>query len=662
MTEHATEQAEKHTFKAEVNQILSLVVNSLYTHKEVFLRELISNASDALDHLSFKALTDESALGDDTELGIRITVDADARTVTISDNGVGMGHDELAENLGTIAHSGTRRLAEQMTGDTGADVNLIGQFGVGFYSAFLVAERVEVVSRKAGGDEAWRWASTADGSYTLEPAERDGRGTDVILHLRKDADEDEFLRDWVLRDLVRKYSDYVRHPIRLRTETGEGDEKTTSWEQVNKGSALWARRKGDITAEQATEFYKHLTHDWEAPLAHIHFKVEGMQEMAGLLFLPRRAPMEALARRKSGVRLFVKRVFVMDDCEELLPDYLRFVRGVVDSDDLPLNVSREFLQKDKTTAAIRKQVVRHALRMLDELADRADADADQEAQTEDGDGGGDDGGDDGGDAKAPPAATYADFWRQFGPILKEGVHADQANREQIAKLLRFTSSEGDELWSLAQYVLRMKDGQESIYYVTAPSRAAAESSPHLEALRDRGYEVLYMTDPIDEWVVDGLREFDGKSLVAAAKGALDLPESDEEKEQREEKEGALEGLLGRLKDVLSGDVEDVRVTSRLTDSPACLVVGEGGIAPHVERLLRAQNADIPEQKRILEINPAHPVVERLNALAGDDARSADVEDGAHLLYDQALIAEGSPVADPAQFARRLTRLLRTALG
>ena len=644
-----TQQAEKHTFQAEVNQILSLVVNSLYTHKEIFLRELISNASDALDHLSFKALTDESALGDDADLQIRIVADKDARTLTISDNGVGMGHDDLVQNLGTIAHSGTRKLAESMTGDTAGDVNLIGQFGVGFYSAFLVAERVDVVSRAAGSEQAWRWSSTADGSYTIEEAERDSRGTDVILHVRTESEEDDFLRGWTLRDLVRKYSDYVRHPIRLRTEKGVDDKKTIEWEQINSGSALWARAKGDITDEQATEFYKHLTHDWEAPLAHTHFKVEGMQEMSGLLFLPRRAPMEALARRKTGVRLFVKRVFIMDDCEELLPDYLRFVRGVVDSDDLPLNVSREFLQKDRTTTAIRKQVVRHALRMLAELADGDAEDVTEESADSD-------------DAEpAETKPTYADFWAQFGPILKEGVHSDSANRDQIATLLRYESSEGTELWSLAQYVERMKEGQDAIYYVTAPTRAAAASSPHLEALRQRGYEVLYMTDPIDEWVVDGLREFEDHAFVAAAKGALDLPESDEEKKEREEQETTLVGLLDRFKDVLADDIEDVRLTSRLTDSPACLVVAEGGVAPHVERLLRAQNADMPVQKRILEINPTHPVIARLNDLAGDEARADVVADGAHLLYDQALIAEGSPVADPAAFAKRLTRLLRTAL-
>ncbi len=676
-----TKQPEKHTFQAEVNQILSLVVNSLYTHKEIFLRELISNASDALDHLSFRALTEPDVLGEDPTLEIRVAADTDARTLTISDNGVGMGHDELVQNLGTIAHSGTKQLAERMKAGAG-DVNLIGQFGVGFYSAFLVADRVEVISRLAGSDQAYRWESNADGSYTIEDAERAGRGTDVILHLKVDTDgtdenkQDpaEFMREWVLRDLVRKYSDYVRHPIRLRVEksetVGEGDDAKTEtsveWEQANSASALWTRPKSEITDDAATEFYKHLTHDWEAPLAHTHFKVEGMQEMAGLLFVPRRAPMETLARRKTGVRLFVKRVFIMDDCEELLPDYLRFIRGVVDSDDLPLNVSREVLQKDRTTTAIRKQVVRHALRMLESLADRDD-DADAAAKQEDV--AGEDEADDSDDSDGTDAAdtktdtpSYDDFWSQFGIILKEGVHSDTANRDKIARLLRFQSSASSELTSLAAYVERMKEGQEGIYYVSAPNRAAAEASPHLEALRKKEYEVLYMTDPIDEWVVDGLRSFDERDFVSAAKGALDLPESDEEKEEREEKAGTLEGLIAGMKTALGEHVEDVRVTSRLTDSPACLVVGEGGIAPHVERLLRAQNMEMPAQKRILEINPAHPVVERLNTLAADESGGEELSEWAHLLYDQALIAEGSPPSDPVSFARRITRLLEAKLS
>ncbi len=642
----ATAGAEQHQFQAEVERILALVVNSLYTHREVFLRELVSNASDALDHLSFRALTEPELLGDQRTLEIRIAADPDARTLTISDDGVGMTKDELVRNLGTIAHSGTRALAEKLTGDAQRDVSLIGQFGVGFYSAFLVAERVDVTSRAAGSDTAWRWSSAADGRFSVTPAERDARGTDVVLHIRTDSECDDFLRDWTLRDLVRKYSDYVRHPIRLRSKPKDGD---ATWEQVNAASALWTRPKGEITEEQAHDFYRHLTHDWRAPLAHVHFKVEGLQELTGLLFLPREAPVDLVTRRH-GVRLFVRRVFVMDDCEELLPDYLRFVRGVVDSDDLPLNVSREFLQRDRTTTAIRKQVVRHALQLLDDLA----AETEPPARTETEDGADDD--------DTPREPRYVTFWKAHGRTLKEGVHTDPANRERLAQLLRFETSAGPGLASLADYVGRMQEGQEAIYYHAAPSRAAAEGSPHIEALRSRGYEVVYMTDPIDEWVVDGLREFDGKKLVSAAKGALDLPTTDAEKEERKEREESLGGLVGRVKDALGDAVAEVRLSTRLTDSPACLVVSDDALAPHIERLLRAQNAQVPEQRRILELNPKHPVVERLNALSADDARASDVSEWAHLLYDQALVAEGSPPSDPAAFARRITRLLSSALA
>ena len=637
----------------------------------MFLRELISNASDALDHLAFRALTEPDVMGDDTKLEIRIALDKDARTVSISDNGVGMTHDQLVQNLGTIAHSGTKRLAEQLTGDQKDDISLIGQFGVGFYSAFMVADRVDRhLAPRAAAEEAWtagpeRGPGRATRSWSPPPAR--SRGTDIVLHLKTDEDADDFLREWTVRDLVRKYSDYVRHPIRLRTEKteGEGDDAATvvEWEQVNSGSALWTRPKSDITDEQADDFYKHLTRDWEPPLARTHFKTEGMQSLTGLLFVPRRSPMDLYMSREKGIRLFVKRVFIMENCEELLPDYLRFVRGVVDSDDLPLNVSREFLQKDRTTAAIRKQVVRHVLRLLQEMADEEDAARKQRETVEDDAGeASSDESDDGADEKADDAQRYTTFWTQFGRLLKEGIHSDATNREKLARLLRYETSHGEGLHSLADIVSRMDAEQESIYYIVAPSRAAAESAPHVEALRKRGLEVVYMIDPIDEWVVDSLTEHEGKRFVSASKGALDLPESDDDKKELEEQKETLSGLVERMKGVLTDDVEDVRLTSRLTDSPACLVVGEGGIAPHVERLLRAQNADMPAQKRILEINPTHPVVERMNALAGDDAPEAELADWSRLLYDQALVAEGSPPSDPAGFARRITALLTKALG
>jgi molecular chaperone HtpG len=635
------ESIEKHPFEADVRQVLSLVVNSLYTHKEVFLRELVSNASDALDHLSFRALTDPSLLGDEKELRIEIVPDRDARTLTIRDTGAGMSHDDLVRNLGTIAHSGTKKLLESMSGDQRRDLPLIGQFGVGFYSAFLVADRVTVTSRAAGSTEAWRWESTADGGFTVERAERTARGTDVTLHLKKD--EDDFLRDWTLKDLVRRYSDFVRHPIYLevtRHADGEKDAPPAKeMERVNQANALWTRPKSEITKEQYEDFYKHLTHDWEPPLAYAHFKVEGVQEMTGLLFIPRRTPLEFLAAKKTGVRLFVRRVFIMDDCEDLLPEWLRFLRGLVDSDDLPLNVSRELLQKDRGTAQIKKLLVRHALTLLEDLA------AEGETTTKDEDG------------KETKSRRYDEFWRAFGRVLKEGVHADPSNRDRVAKLLRFDSSHGAALTSLTDYVARMKEGQPAIYFVGAETRAAAEASPHIEALVKGGYEVLYFTDPADEWVADGLREFEGKRIVSAAKGALDLPAEDAEKKDREEKEGLFKGLVEKLKTSLGARVGDVRVSNRLTDSPACLVTEEHGISPHMERLMRANRYDVPEQKRVLEINPEHRVIQRLRALAEDPANAVRVDDLSSLLYDQALVAEGGLPSDPARFAKQVTKLL-----
>ncbi len=661
-----TQQAEKHTFQADVNQVLSLVVNSLYTHREVFLRELVSNASDALDHLSFRVLTEPEVMGDQTELKIDVVPDSDARTLTITDTGVGMTREELVENLGTIAHSGSKSLVESMSGDTGKDLSLIGQFGVGFYSAFLVAEQVEVVSRAAGAEQAWRWTSAADGTFTVEEVERDARGTDVVLHLRKDEEMDDFLREWSLRELVCKYSDYVRHPIRLRVQRekptdpeddGSETETVIEWEQVNRGAALWTRSKSDVTDEQVNEFYKHLTHDWEPPISHTHFKVEGMHELAGMLFIPTRQPPDLMARQRRGIRLFVKRVFIMDDCEELLPEWMRFVRGVVDSEDLPLNVSREFLQKDKTTAAIRKQVVRHVFKMLEEMAGEDAAPAAEDASEEDAAEGTEEE-----PKKEGGERRYDTFWKAFGHVLKEGMHFDAAHRDQLSKLLRFDSSADEGLTSLTQYVERMPEGQTDIYYLNAASRAAAASSPHLESLRKHGFEVLYMTDPVDEWIVTSFTEFEDKKLVSAAKGALELPESDEEKEQREEQSNAVEPLIEKMKGVLVNDVSEVRATSRLTDSPACLVADASGISPHIERLLRAQQQDMPDQKRILEINPSHPVIERLLGFAASDDEGERVEEWTKLLYDQALIAEGSPPSDPAGFARRITGLLQQAAG
>jgi molecular chaperone HtpG len=636
----STQQAQKFSFQAEVNEVLSIVVNSLYSHKEIFLRELISNASDAIDHLSFKALTDHSLLGDDRDLRIELIPDPKARTLTIRDNGVGMTRDELVSHLGTIARSGSKKLMQSLAADKKKDVALIGQFGVGFYSAYLVADRVSVVSRGAGQSEAWRWSSDAKGEFEVEPASRDGRGTDVVLHLKED--ETEFLDEWRLKGLVRKYSDYVRHPIKLQVTRKEKDkEDKVEWETVNSARALWARPKSEITAEQYQEFYKHVSHDWEKPLAWTHFKVEGTQELTGLLFVPRKAPMDLFDRKRKGLRLFVKRVFIMEDCDEILPEWLRFMVGVVDSEDLPLNVSREILQQDKTTKLIRKQVIKHALGLLEDLAKEGEI-TEQEGEGE--------------QTTTTKVERYKVFWPHFGRILKEGVHYEPTHREQIAALLRYASSTQDVPASLTEYVARMKADQPGIYYVTADNLDAAKNSPHIEALRARGFEVLYMTDPVDDWVVDALGNFAEKKFIPAAKGALDLPESDEAKKEREKQAGEMASLIDAMKQALADDVKEVRITHRLTDSPACLVSDEWGMSAHVERILRAQGQDVPKQKRILELNPGHPVVAKLDALqkAGDDAA---VREWSELLYDQALVAEGSLPEDPSRLARAITKLM-----
>jgi molecular chaperone HtpG len=625
---------EKHVFQAEVNEVLSLVVNSLYSHREVFLRELISNAADAIDQLNFRALTEHTLLGDDKELRIEIVRDAENGTLTIRDNGIGMTHDELVGNLGTIARSGSKKLMQSLTAEQKKDVTLIGQFGVGFYSAFLVADRVTVVSKKAGSDEAWQWTSEAKGDFELQRVERAGRGTDVILHLKDDAKE--YVDEWPVRDVVRKYSDYVRWPIRMQVtrKKGEQDAEVTEWLTLNQARALWTRPKSEITDEQYHEFYKSLSHDWQQPLAWTHFTVEGTHELRGILFLPAKAPFDLVDRRKSGVKLFVKRVFIMDDAQEIVPEWLRFVRGVVDSEDLPLNVSREILQKDATTRFIRKQVVAKTLTLLEELAAEGETEREVDGEKQKGD-------------------RFLTFYEEFGRMLKEGVYHDVDARDRLAKLLRFHSTHGDSLTSLADYVGRMTAEQKSIHYVAADSLAAAKASPHIEALKKRGQEVLLLTDAIDEWVVDALREFDEKPFASAAKGALDLPETDEDKQKKEQQQKELAPVLERLEKALAAQVAKVRITDRLTDSPACLVSDGHGMSARQARVLREAGHDVPEQKRILELNPGHKVVQKLQQL-GDDARFAD---WAALLHDQALLAEGALPADPAAFARRLTDLM-----
>ncbi len=627
-------EVKQRPFQAEVSQVLRLVVNSLYSNKEIFLRELVSNASDALDKLRFQSLSQPELLADGTELGLRIVPDKEAGTLTISDNGTGMSEEELEKNLGTIAHSGTRAFLEKLSeGNAKGDVQLIGQFGVGFYSAFLVATKVEVVSRAAGSDQAFRWVSEAKESYTIEPAERDGHGTDVILHVSDDAKE--YLSGGRLRQLITRYSDYIGHPIEMPTIETEDPKKEPVFERVNRANAIWQQNPKEVEQEAYDEFYKHMGHDWEPPAATRHFRVEGTQMFAGLLFLPKRAPFDMFDRTaKHGVRLYVKRVFIMEDCEDLVPPYLRFIRGLVDSEDLPLNVSRELLQDNSIVRTIKKQVTNHGLSMLEQLRDDKPED-------------------------------YAKFWSTFGPVLKEGLHfaENDAERERLAKLVRFQSTAGTEPTSLEDYVGRMKEGQKAIFYATGQTRALLESSPHLERLKKKEYEVLLLTDPVDPFAVEGLPEFDGKPLKSAMDASLELDDAEDEteKEKREEQNKAAQPLVERFKGVLGDRVGEVVVSTRLTDSPVCLVIPDGGVAPHIEEMLRAHNPNMPKTKRILELNPTHPVIERLQTAHSSNAESESVGDWIELLYDQALIAEGSPVENPAAFARRLGELMRQSV-
>lgn len=626
---------ESHRFQAEVSQVLHLVINSLYSNREVFLRELVSNASDALDKLRFQALQAPSLLGDDPTLRVRISFDRDAGTITIEDNGIGMTHAEVVENLGTIAHSGSRKFLEAVKArGEGSDVSLIGQFGVGFYSAYLVADRVDVLTRAAGHDEAFRWSSDAREGFTVEPAERAERGTSITLHLRED--QKDYLDAWRLRELVRKYSDFVGYPIELQKEAEdpkEGEEPApTEFEAVNQASALWRRSKSEITREQYVEFYKHLAHGDE-PESWTHFKVEGNQEFVGLLYVPKSAPydIDVPGEKRRGLRLFVKRVFIMDDCDALLPTWLRFLRGVIDSDDLPLNVSREILQDSAIVRGIKKQVTRKALDLLSDLA-KDDAEA------------------------------YRGVWQNFGRVLKEGAHMEWEHRERLAELMRFESSHGEGVTSFADYVSRMKEDQAGIYYLLGESRRAVADSPHLEALRAKGYEVLFLTDFVDQFVVDALREYKGKKLLSAMDADLSLGATDEEKQERQGVAEALKPLFARASAVLTGRVKEVRASDRLTDSPACLVTPAGGLNPAVERVLRAHGRDVPEVKRILEVNPTHPLIQALQARVEKNGDDAQVGEWIEVLYDQALLTEGAPIENPQQFARRLTALLQQAVS
>ncbi|NDV14144.1 molecular chaperone HtpG [Crenobacter caeni] len=619
-------------FQTEVKQLLQLMIHSLYSNKEIFLRELVSNASDAADKLRFEAIEQPALLESDPALSIRIEADKAARTLTITDNGIGMSRAEVIEHIGTIAKSGTKAFFERLTGDEQKDANLIGQFGVGFYSAFIVADRVTLTTRRAGlpASEGVRWESEGHGEYTLETVERAARGTEIVLHLKEGMDE--FLDDWTLRRIVRTYSDHISLPIEMKKAASfDEDGKEVAgegYEAVNQASALWARSKSEISDEQYREFYKHVAHDFSDPLAWTHARVEGSQEYTELLYIPSRAPFDLYDReRKQGVKLYVRRVFIMEDANKLMPMYLRFVRGVIDSADLPLNVSREILQQSRDIDAIRAGCVKKVLGLLDDLA-------------------------------ANDADKYATFWREFGQVLKEGVGEDFANKARIAKLLRFASTHEDGAEpkvSLADYVSRMQAGQDKIYYITADSRAAALGSPHLEVFRKKGVEVLLLTDRVDEWVTASLTEFEGKPLVSVAKGALDLGELEDESDKAAQKEAeeAARPLAERISALLGDAVKEVRPTARLTDSPACLVVGEHEMSAHLERLLKQAGQDVPHAKPVLEINPGHMLVKRL-ADEADDARAADL---AHVLFDQALLAEGGKLEDPAAFVHRINRLM-----
>ena len=627
-----------HEFQTEARQLLDLMIHSLYSNKEIFLRELVSNASDACDKLRFEGLTDAALLGEDPDLAIEVDVDPAARTITVSDNGVGMSRQEVIDNIGTIAKSGTREFVAKLTGDQTQDAQLIGQFGVGFYSSFIVADRVTLTTRRAGlaAEDGVRWESAGEGDYTLEAVSRDARGTAVTLRLRDG--EDELLSGAALRTIVQKYSDHITIPILMRKEEIPGKQADTgdveTSEKVNQASALWARPKSEITQEQYQEFYKHVAHDFDVPLAHTHARVEGRQEYTLLLYVPRRAPFDLWDReQRHGIKLYVRRVFIMDGARELMPGYLRFVRGLIDSNDLPLNISRELLQHSRDVEAIRAAAVKRVLGLLDELAE-------QEPE------------------------KYADFWREFGRVIKEGIGEDPGNQERIGKLLRFASTHRNSTEqdvSLADYVARMKDGQERIFYVTADSFAAAQHSPHLEVFRKKGIEVLLLHDRVDEWVVAHLATFDGKSLQSVTKGDLELgslADSEEDAKQKEETEADLKPLVERIRKALGDKAREVRLTHRLVDSPACLVTEQDGMSANLERVLRAAGQAVPNVPLVLEINPAHPIVARLKDETDDDR----FKDWSHILFDQAVLAEGGHLDDPAGFVTRLNALMLALAG
>ncbi|MEN8800532.1 MAG: molecular chaperone HtpG [Thiogranum sp.] len=622
-----TTETQKETleFQTEVRQLLGLMIHSLYSNKEIFLRELISNASDACDKLRFEALSNDALYDGDSDLKIRVSFDKEKRTLTVTDNGIGMSRDEVMENIGTIAKSGTRQFFDSLTGDQSKDMELIGQFGVGFYSSFIVADEVTLITRRAGtgADEAVCWVSDGEGSYTLEVVEKQSRGTEVTLHLRED--EDEFLEAYRLRSIITKYSDHISLPIEMASmEEGKEDE----FESVNNASALWKCPKREISDDEYKEFYKHVAHDFGEPLVWSHNQVEGTQSYTSLLYIPKQAPFDLWDREhRHGIKLYVRRVFIMDDAENLMPQYLRFVRGLVDSDDLPLNVSREILQKNKFIDSIRAASVKKVLGLLETMAKNE-------------------------------AEKYADFWGQFGRVLKEGPAEDFANRERIAKLLRFASTQSDtdeQNVSLEDYIGRMQPEQEKVYYVTADSFAAAKNSPHLEVFRKKGIEVLLLHDRVDEWMISHLTEFDGKALVSVAKGELDLGKLRDENEEESAKQAETEykDFVKRIQDALADDVKEVRISHRLTDSPSCLVLEEHEMAVHLQQVMKQAGHALPASKPMLEVNPDHPLVVHLK----EEQDQEKFTEWSHLLFEQALLSEGGKLEDPTAFVKRMNAIL-----
>lgn len=620
-------------FQTEVKQLLNLMIHSLYSNKEIFLRELISNAADAADKLRFEALSDDALYEDNGELDIHVAFDKEARTITVSDNGIGMTRQEVIDNIGTIARSGTKTFFGQLTGDEAKDSQLIGQFGVGFYSAFIVASKVTLKTRRAGTtkEHGVQWESAGEGEFNIETIEKETRGTEITLHLREG--EDEFLDGWRLRNVIRKYSDHINLPIIMQKEPvpdeeGKIDETIIEYETVNKATALWTLSKNDISDEQYKEFYKQIAHDFQDPLSWSHNKVEGNTEYTSLLYIPSKAPFDLWDRdRMHGIKLYVKRVFIMEDSEQLMPRYLRFIRGVVDTNDLPLNVSREILQSSKVIDTIRAASVKKILSELNKMVNNE-------------------------------PEQYAEFWKEFGQVIKEGPGEDFANKEALAKLLRFASTETgntDQTVSLEDYVSRMKDKQDKIYYITAESFAAAKNSPHLEVFRKKGIEVLLLTDRVDEWLVNSLTDFEGKHLQSVAKGDLDLGELEDEAEKKahEETEKNFEDLIERVKKALDDKVKDVRITHRLTDSPACLVADHYDMSGNLERMLKAAGQQVSATKPILELNPEHPMVAKLK----DEQNDEQFGDWTSILFDQALLAEGGQLEDPASFVKKLNAML-----